>query len=85
MAYKTNMMRMSISPPPWVSDPVSAPFWVTLPQAGEHYFRRTYKAMRAKLLAGEFDEFGFPTFFDGARWWIRLPCVLPENTKKDSQ
>jgi hypothetical protein len=84
VAYKTNLIRQSYEPPPWVRDPLSADCWVTLPQAGVHYFRRKYKNMRFLLTSGTLEEFGFPTYFDGTRWWVRLPVAMPEIAQKDS-
>lgn len=84
MANKANLIRMSYEAPPWVSDPISRDNWVTLPTAGRYYFRRKYKNMRFLLTSGTLEEFGFPTYFDGTRWWVRLPVAMSETTQKDS-
>lgn len=69
---RSNFIRLTYEAPPWVADPLSYHFWVRLPVAGELYFRRSYKAMRAMLERHEFDDI-FETYFDGSRWWIKLP------------
>ena len=81
-AGKTNLLRLSYQPPPWVADPLSRDFWVKLPIAGEYYFRRSYKTMRAMLERGTFEDI-FDVYFDGSRWWIKLPVVL-EDTQKST-
>jgi hypothetical protein len=77
---RANFIRLTYEAPPWVADPLSYDFWVRLPVAGEYYFRRSYKAIRAMLERREFDDI-FATYFDGSRWWIKLPVSLEELRK----
>lgn len=74
---KANFIRLTYEPPPWVADPLSRDNWVRLPIAGTYYFRRSYQAMMKMLARGDLDDI-FETYFDGTRWWIKLPCTLQD-------
>lgn len=77
MGNKANFIKLSYEPPPWITDPLARDNWVKLPDAGTYYFRRSYKATMAMLARGDFEDI-FETYFDGTRWWIKLPCSLEE-------
>lgn len=70
-----------ISTPPWVRHPTEARFWVTAVRAAREWFRKSERHVRRMCSTGELAGV-FETFFDGHRWWIRLPEKLKKPQRK---
>ena len=72
---------MSAAPqiPPWIADG-SPDNWVPLAVAARCYFRKSLQRVYQMRKEGTLDEVGIPTWFDGARWYCRLPVKLPART-----
>lgn len=79
---KANFIRLSYEAPPWVQDPGTAECWVTLQVAAQRYFRRAYSTVYKMVMNGTLKEFGFPLYYDGSRWLVKLPEPLPPDTPK---
>lgn len=66
--------------PPWLYD--SNPSrWVTLTLAAHFYFRKHPVTMKRAIKSGYLEENGIPSYFDGFRWWVRLPYDLIQPAK----
>ena len=68
-----------MNPPPWTTDPDSALYWVPLPYAARVYFRKSRARLHQMRIDGTLAEAGIPTWFDGSRWYCRLPVILTKD------
>jgi hypothetical protein len=55
--------------PPWINDP-QPHLWVPIAVAARVWFKCTTQGVRMRIARGTME---LPTFYDGARWFIRLP------------
>jgi hypothetical protein len=72
--------------PPWLRDP-SPENWTTASIAAQFYFRKSLVTIKRYIKTGYLAENGFQTFWDGTRWFIRLPYALnrlQRNQKRQS-
>ena len=68
--------------PPWLSD--SDPdLWYTASIAAQFYFRKSLVTIKRYIKTGYLKENGIESFWDGKRWFVRLPCSL--NRLQNSQ
>lgn len=61
--------------PPWLRD-AHPELWVTASIAAHFYFRKHLVTIKRYIKSGYLEENGFRTFWDGKRWYIRLPYSL---------
>ena len=66
---------MTSETPPWVKRPSEANLWVTAARAAREYFRVSDRHVRRQCADGDMTGI-FATFFDGRKWWIKLPEPL---------
>ena len=64
------MMKPGLAPP-WLKD-VQPDAWVELSVAAR-FFRRSRVRMHQWIQDGTFKEANIPTYFDGTRWYVRIP------------
>jgi len=69
---------MPASIPPWIKRPSEKRLWVPAALAAREYFRKSHEHVVRQCKSGDLDGI-FQTYFDGFRWWIRLPEPLPKS------
>ena len=73
-----------MKPPPWTRD--SEPDkWVSAPFAARFYFKRSLVTLYRHIKEGVLEKQGIPTFWDGKRWFIRLPILIAPIQKRRSR
>lgn len=72
----------SHSTPLWVND--SHPeWWHPLPVAAKFYFKKSASLIRLMAARGYLADIGVATYFDGTRWYVRVPLEsFPAKTAK---
>jgi hypothetical protein len=69
---------------PWVHD--SRPQnWVLASYAASYYFRRTIVTLKRQIKSGHLARRGIKSYWDGTRWWIRLPDSVTASRIKPIQ
>jgi hypothetical protein len=64
--------------PPWMRD--SRPFlWVPIAIAARIYFRKSVTQVKRRIKDGTLDNLGIPSYWDGGRWFIRLPNEINDS------
>lgn len=58
--------------PPWTRDP-RPDLWVPVMIAARFYFRKSRATVKRYIKDGTLDEIGILSYWDGTRWYIRLP------------
>jgi hypothetical protein len=77
-------MSATISTPPWIKKPREKDFWIPAKIAAREWFRKSHEHIVRLCKAGEFKDV-YETFFDGSRWWIKLPEKLPKSAIKKTR
>jgi hypothetical protein len=70
--------------PPWLRD-TEPQNWVSAPIAARFYFRKSLVTIKRYIKTGYLEENGFLTFWDGKRWFIRLPYSLKPQTRQKAR
>jgi hypothetical protein len=70
--------------PPWAANRADDPHWVSVETAASIYFRKTARRVRQMVTNGELKGL-FETYFDGGRWWIKLPIVVKKAAGKNGK
>lgn len=71
---------MAPTMPPWIRDPEPEK-WVTVGVAARAYFRKSIVTVKQYIKTGYLEECGIPSYWDGTRWFVRLPYALGRNTQ----
>lgn len=70
--------------PPWIRDQ-HPELWVTAKVAARMYFRRHVVTIKEWIRDGRLEAIGIATYWDGSKWWIRLPRELaPEGSQESA-
>ena len=69
--------------PPWIRDG-NPELWVTSRVAARTYFRVTKVTVGRWIRNGTLATLGMPSYWDGHKWFIRLPQQLAPERKKQS-
>jgi hypothetical protein len=77
-------MSATISTPPWIKKPREKHYWTPASIAAREWFGRSREHIVRQCKANYFDGI-FETFFDGNRWWIKLPEPLPRSAFRKSE
>jgi hypothetical protein len=67
--------------PPWLRDR-EPQNWVTASVAARFYFQKSLVTVKRYIKTGYLEENGFRTFWDGKRWFVRLPYSLNQKPQK---
>jgi hypothetical protein len=70
--------------PPWIKKPSEKNLWTTAKLAAREWFRKSHEHIVRQCKAGDFKGV-YETYFDGFRWWIKLPEPLPKSSMKKSE
>jgi hypothetical protein len=66
--------------PPWLRDP-HPELWVPAALAARFYFMKSLVTVKRYIKTDYLKENGFQTFWDGKRWFIRLPYPLAPSQR----
>lgn len=61
--------------PPWVLDG-NPEYWVQASLAARFYFSKSVSTVRRMIENGELKRQGILTYWDGTRWFVRLPTLI---------
>jgi len=75
---------VTIPTPPWVKRPREKHLWVPAKIAAREWFRRSREHVVRLCKAGDYDGV-YEVYFDGERWWIKLPEKLPASAFKKAE
>lgn len=70
--------------PPWIKKPSEKHLWVPAAIAAREWFRKSHEHIVRQCKAKEFEGV-YDTYFDGFRWWMKLPEPLPKSALKKSE
>jgi hypothetical protein len=70
--------------PPWMND--ARPYlWVSVAIAARVYFRKSVVHVKRRIKDGTLDKLGIPYYWDGTRWFVRLPNESIQSRQIDQR
>lgn len=71
--------------PPWFRDG-NPELWVPLAVAASQYFRKSRTQIKRYIKEGVLEEFGMASYFDGHKWYVRLPApIQPDRSDRSNR